>query len=185
MADTAVNPRPGARARRLLLVVLAIVALPLAMLAFPKGRLVLQLIATPAPEALRVPVRGVAPRALVDTWGAPRSGGRAHRGIDIFARRGTEIVSPVDGLVLDRGRNRLGGNIVRVLGPGPRVHYFAHLERFAEVGAGSVVRAGDVIGYVGDSGNARGTPPHLHYGVYALFGGAENPFPLLARKSRD
>jgi murein DD-endopeptidase MepM/ murein hydrolase activator NlpD len=156
---------------------LALVAVTL--LALPHPRRLLALVAAPAPTALPVPVRGVAPRALADSWGAPRGGGRRHRGIDIFARRGTAVLSPVSGLVLDVGRDRLGGNVVKVLGPGPQVHYFAHLDRFGPLRERGLVARGDVVGYVGDTGNARGTPPHLHYGIYELPGRAINPYPLL------
>lgn len=162
------------------LVVLAVVAISAWAIheSAPVWRPYVELAAAEAPDSLPVPVKGVAPKALVDTWGAPRSGGREHKGIDIFARRGTPVVSPVRGLVLGLGEDRLGGNVVRVLGPGRQVHYFAHLERFGAVGARQWVKPGDVIGYVGDTGNARGTAPHLHYGIYAP-GGAINPFPLL------
>ena len=132
--------------------------------------------------SLPVPVRGVAPPALADTWGAARSGGRRHRGIDIFAERGTPVVAPVDGFVLDVGHDRLGGNVVKLLGPGLQVHYFAHLDRFGDLSERGLIRKGDIVGYVGDTGNARGTPPHLHYGIYVLPGRAVNPYPLLVAK---
>lgn len=138
-----------------------------------------RLMTADAPSRVRVPVAGVQRRQLRDTWGAARSGGRTHQGIDIFAPRGRAIVSATDGIVVTIGENELGGRIVRVLGPGGYWHYYAHLERFADFREGDVVRAGSVIGYVGDSGNARGTPPHLHYGVYRPRGGAINPYPLL------
>ena len=132
----------------------------------------------PPPLALPIPVEGVAAGALHDSWHAPRSGGRRHEGIDIFARRGTPVLAPVTGLVTHVGQDRLGGNVVRVMGPGRQTHYFAHLDRFAPIKAWDVVVAGEVIGYVGNTGNARGGSPHLHYGIYAA-GGAINPFPLL------
>jgi murein DD-endopeptidase MepM/ murein hydrolase activator NlpD len=92
------------------------------------------------------------------------------------------VTTPVPGLVLRVGRNRLGGNVVLVLGPALHAHYFAHLERFGAFREGHVVRAGDVVGYVGDSGNAKGGPPHLHYAIYAR-GRAINPYPILANRS--
>jgi peptidoglycan LD-endopeptidase LytH len=134
---------------------------------------------TPSP-VLPVPVSGVSPRDLRDTWNGPRSGGRRHRGIDIFAKRGTPIRSATRGIVATVGTNRLGGRIVRVFGPGGEWHYYAHLERFAEIVPGQILATGTILGYVGDSGNAKGTPPHLHYGIYRMFGGAMNPYHRLA-----
>ena len=77
---------------------------------------------------------------------------------------------------------RRSRNWLRVLGPGAQVHYFAHLSRFGPVYRGMRIKAGQVVGYVGTTGNARGTPPHLHYGIYNLTGGATNPYPVLARR---
>jgi len=137
-----------------------------------------RLAAMPKPQALPVPVQGVRPRALRDTWGGARSEGRRHEGIDIFARRGTPVVSSTEGIVTRVGTNRLGGLVVWVLGPGGQRHYYAHLDAYADVEPGMRIEAGRVLGYVGDTGNAKGTPPHLHYGVYDT-GGAINPYPLL------
>ncbi|MBB3221128.1 M23 family metallopeptidase [Pseudoduganella umbonata] len=138
----------------------------------------MRLVAMPKPQMLPVPVEGVRPRALRDTWGGARSAGRKHEGIDIFARRGTPVLSSTEGIVTQVGTNRLGGLVVWVMGPGGQRHYYAHLDRYADVQAGMRIEAGRVLGYVGDSGNAKGTPPHLHYGVYDV-GGAINPYPLL------
>ena len=132
-----------------------------------------------------VPVQGVSPRRLSDQWGAPRSGGRRHQGIDIFAPCGTPVLSATEGIVFTVGENSLGGQIVRVLGPGGYWHYYAHLSRYGDVKRGDRVRAGTVLGYVGQTGNARGTPCHLHYGVYAWGGGAQNPYPLLTSSTSD
>ncbi len=126
-----------------------------------------------------VPVVGVSANALRDTWGAARDGGRRHEGIDIFAPKGTPVTSTTRGLVLRVGQNRLGGNVVWIFGPGGQRHYYAHLERFGDLKPGDFVMPGDIVGYVGNTGNARGAPPHLHYGVYAARAGAINPFPLL------
>lgn len=131
---------------------------------------------TPAEGSLPNPLPG---QRFVDTWGAARSAGRRHEGVDIFAPRGTPIRATTPGVVLNVGENRLGGRTVMILGPGGQRHYYAHLERYREdLQEGDWVQAGDVVGYVGDSGNARGTPPHLHYGIYTG-GGAINPYPLL------
>ena len=130
------------------------------------------------PAHLPVPVAGVEARALVDTWGAPRAPGRRHQGINIFAARGTAVRSTTRGIVTRVGTNALGGQVVWILGPGLEAHYYAHLDRFSEIREGDVVQAGDVVGYVGRSGNARTTPYHLHYGIYRR-GRAENPYPRL------
>lgn len=141
---------------------------------------VAQLLFEEPSTTLPVPVAGVKSRDLQDTWGAVRSGGRTHEGIDIFARKGTPVYSTTHGIVVKVGQNRLGGNVVSVLGPGRRVHYYAHLERIAPIRVGDIIHPGDLLGYVGNTGNARTTPSHLHYGIYLLAGRAINPFPLLA-----
>ena len=119
-------------------------------------------------------------RHLTDTWGAARSEGRKHEGIDIFAERGTPIHTSTHGIVRKVGIDRLGGNVVSIIGPGGAGHYYAHLEAYADITEGDWVEQGDIIGYVGDSGNAKGTPTHLHYGIY-INGKAVNPYPLLQK----
>ena len=138
----------------------------------------MRLASMPVPAALPVPVRGVEPRALRDTWHGARSEGRKHEGIDIFAKRGTAVTAATEGVVLRVSTNRLGGQVVWVLGPGGQRHYYAHLDRYADIENGQRVRPGTVLGYVGTTGNAKGTPPHLHYGIYES-GGAINPYPFL------
>jgi len=132
----------------------------------------------PAPGALHHPLPG---QRFVDTWGAARPGGRRHEGVDIFAPRGTPIRATTRGVVTRVGENAIGGRTVTVMGPGGFNHYYAHLDRYGNVRPGSWVNAGDVIGYVGNTGNARTTPPHLHYGVYTPTWQAVNPYPLLHR----
>ncbi|MCD0505346.1 M23 family metallopeptidase [Bordetella petrii] len=138
----------------------------------------LRLSLQPVPTTLPVPVQGVPARQLADTWGAARAAGRRHEGVDIFAPRGTPVVSATEGVVTRVGTNNLGGQVVWVLGPGRQMHYYAHLDGYADIGRGSHVLPGTPLGYVGNTGNARGTPPHLHYGIYQA-GGAINPYPLL------
>lgn len=137
----------------------------------------MKLLSRPAPTALPNPLPG---KALVDTWGAARSGGRRHEGIDIFAKRNTPILSTTDGLVVFVGTNSLGGNVISILGPGRQRHYYAHLEQQAPLREGQWVNKGDIVGYVGNSGNATSTPPHVHYGIYTP-SGAINPYPMLKR----
>lgn len=121
------------------------------------------------PEHPRIPVRA-ASRAdwnLATFWHEPWGHSGVHKGIDIFARRGAEVMAPTYGIVLFSGRIALGGNVVLALGPGWRVHYFAHLDEIL-AGAGRPIRPGTPLGTVGDSGNAAGKPPHLHYSVLSL-----------------
>lgn len=134
----------------------------------------------PKPGSLPLPVRNVKENALRDTWHAPRSGGRRHEGIDIFARRGTPVIATTEGIVTRKGNGGLGGKTVWVLGPGGQRHYYAHLDGFAHVFPGQRIQAGTVLGYVGTTGNAKNTAPHLHYGIYNRTG-AINPYPLLRR----
>ena len=134
-----------------------------------------------APLARTFPVAGRDERAAQSFWGAARdAGSRSHQGVDIFAPRGTPVVAATPGYVRSVGENRLGGLVVWVVEPRQRwAFYYAHLDRQL-VQAGARVQAGDTIGLVGNTGNARGTPPHLHYGIYAFPLRAINPFPLLA-----
>jgi hypothetical protein len=175
--------RPHLLKMRILLrsLALAIVLLVLGVVLGPwldKLAYAIRLGAMPAPTALPVPVAGVRPTRLVDTWGGARSEGRRHEGIDIFAKRGTPVLSSTEGLVMRVGTNRLGGQVVWVLGPGGQRHYYAHLDSYGDVHAGMRIAAGKIVGYVGNTGNAATTPPHLHYGIYTA-AGAINPYPFL------
>lgn len=135
--------------------------------------------AQPPPRALPVPVSGVVPASLRDSFGDPRSGGRRHEGIDIFAPRRTAVVSATEGYVARMANGGLGGITVTVIGPAGWRHYYAHLDSWGPVREGQWVQPGTLLGYVGNTGNAASTPPHLHYGIYAEGGGAINPYPLL------
>lgn len=107
-------------------------------------------------------------------WGFPRSGGRAHAGTDLFAPRGTAVRAPAAGQV-DVATGSIGGKQFRLTTPAGVLYFGSHLDDFGKTGQ---VSAGDVIGYVGDTGNARGSRPHLHFEVHPA-GAAVNPFPLL------
>jgi murein DD-endopeptidase MepM/ murein hydrolase activator NlpD len=167
------------------LLMLAGILLAAILIVIPHLPAVYSLITADAPSALPIPVQGVSRKAIVDSWGSPRGHDRQHKGIDIFAKRGTPVIAPVQGLVLGTGQNRLGGNFVSILGPGLQVHYFAHLDRFGPIRKFRLVQRGDVIGYVGNTGNAKATPPHLHYGLYVYPKGAINPYPLLLATPAD
>jgi peptidoglycan LD-endopeptidase LytH len=140
---------------------------------------VMRLYTEPPDPSILMPVQGVPRGQVANTWGAPRSGGRSHEGQDIFARRGTPVVAAADGVVTRVGGGKLGGKAVFVTGRGARTFYYAHLDSYAPgIEPGRVVNRGDVLGFVGNTGNARSTPPHLHFGIYGA-GGAMNPLPLI------
>ena len=121
------------------------------------------------PEHAVIPVRGAGPRDwnAQSFWYEPWGASGVHKGIDIFAPRGRDVVSTTYGFVVFRGELALGGNVVAALGPKWRLHYYAHLDT-SRVGAFSLLQPGTTIGTVGDSGNAAGKPPHLHYAVLSL-----------------
>jgi murein DD-endopeptidase MepM/ murein hydrolase activator NlpD len=129
--------------------------------------------------SLTFPVEGADASAIGSTFGDPRDGGRRrHLGVDIFAPRGTLALAATDGLVR-AGTNELGGNVVWLYAADLGLSfYYAHLDRqLARTGAR--VKAGEPVGRVGNTGNARATRPHLHFGIYAE--GAVDPYPYLWR----
>lgn len=144
-----------------------------------RARMSWELTRMPPPSSILVPVRGVRARQIADTFGAPRGSDRSHQGVDIFAARGTAVIAATPGIVASISERGLGGRQVWVAGPARQRHYYAHLEDWASgLEVGDIVQPGDVLGSVGDSGNARGTPTHLHYGIYAD-SGAIDPLPLM------
>lgn len=149
-----------------------------------KPRALWELSRMPPPTALPVPVEGVRASRIADTFGAPRGRDRTHAGVDIFARRGTPVLSATRGIVVSVREGGLGGRQVWVFGPGAERHYYAHLDDWRkDLKTGDLVAPGDPLGTVGTTGNARGTPPHLHYGVYGK-DGAYDPLPLLKAYAR-
>ena len=134
---------------------------------------------------LLVPVEGLTPSDLDDTFTARRSGGRTHRAIDIMAPRGTPVLAIADGEITRVHTNRLGGKVLYLRSHGGEYDfYYAHLDAYAEgVEVGQTVRQGDVLGFVGNTGNARRTPPHLHFQVLRQTGRGRgtpvNPHQLL------
>jgi peptidoglycan LD-endopeptidase LytH len=115
---------------------------------------------------------------FVDTWGAARSGGRSHKGTDMMAAAGTPTPAPVSGRV-EYVNNGLGGMAYYLYGDNGHKYYGAHLSEYGE-GPGWVA-AGTVIGYVGSTGNASASAPHLHWEFHPNGGSAVNPYPLLDR----
>jgi SH3-like domain-containing protein len=131
--------------------------------------------------ALAFPVSGHGPRNVASVFGDPRDGGRRrHEGIDIFAPRATPVVAVVDGTAVVR-HSRLGGTTVWLRGEG-KSFYYAHLDEVAIDGRQGV-DTGDVLGFVGNTGNAVTAPPHLHFGVYRRGRGAVDPLPYVVARS--
>ncbi|WP_102796966.1 M23 family metallopeptidase [Bowmanella denitrificans] len=121
------------------------------------------------PEPVKIPVKGASkadwhPQSF---WYEPWGLSGVHKGIDIFAETGRAVISSTNGIVLYTGTVSRGGNVVVVLGPKWRFHYFAHLSSI-ETAPLRFVGVGDLIGKVGDSGNAKGKAPHLHYSILRL-----------------
>lgn len=137
------------------------------------------------PELI-VPVLGLTPASLSDNWGAARSEGRRHQGIDIMAPHGAPVLAVADGEIIRFWNSELGGvSIYQADANGELVYYYAHLSARADnIKEGDRVRQGQVIGYVGQTGNA--STPHLHFEMSRVAdarrwwrGQAMNPYPLL------
>ncbi len=125
------------------------------------------------PGTWRCPVPGA---SFFNDWGFPRSGGRFHSGNDLFAPRGTPVVAPVGGTVT-QVTGSIGGYQVNLLGDDGTLYIASHLDRFGNAGR---VTQGTTIGYVGDSGNAIGSRPHVHFEIHPDSGDAVNPFPVVS-----
>jgi len=121
------------------------------------------------PEKITIPVKGATKNDWNHNtfWYAPWGKSGVHKGIDIFGTKGTPVVAAVSGIVLYTGELGRGGKVVALLGPKWRVHYFAHLEGYS-VSVGEFVLISDVIGSLGDTGNAKGKQPHVHYSIVSL-----------------
>lgn len=133
-------------------------------------------------QTLKIPGAGswicpVAGAKYFNDWGFPRSGGRFHSGTDLMAPKGTEILAPVGGRV-EVLTGKVGGLQFRLYGDDDVTYIGSHLDAFGRSGA---VAAGEVIGRVGDTGNARGGPTHLHFEIHPGDGEATNPFPTLQK----
>ena len=137
---------------------------------------------------LIVPVAGVRPEQLIDTFGDARSEGRLHDAIDIMAPAGTPVLAAADGRIVKLFQSERGGTTIYQLGPNQEViFYYAHLWGYAPgLAEGNTVRQGDVIAYVGDTGNAGPGNYHLHFSIAVVSdpkryweGTNINPYPLL------
>ncbi|MEO8366578.1 MAG: peptidoglycan DD-metalloendopeptidase family protein [Pseudoxanthomonas sp.] len=139
-------------------------------------------------SALLLPVQGVNTEQLLDTFTQARSEGRSHDAIDIMAAAGTPVLAVVDGTVEKLFTSDRGGLTIYQFAPGTQyAYYYAHLQRYADgLAQGQAIRRGQVIGYVGSTGNASPDAPHLHFAIFLLGperrwweGTAINPYPVL------
>ena len=119
------------------------------------------------------------PNGFIDSWGFPRSGGRSHQGADMFAAHGVPQYAIADGIVGRVSNGGLGGVALRIIDDLGNRYYYAHLSA-AYVSEGQRVSVGQLVGATGNSGNARTTPPHLHFQYHPGGGGPVNPFPLVS-----
>ncbi|GAB3515017.1 M23 family metallopeptidase [Pseudoxanthomonas daejeonensis] len=142
-----------------------------------------------AASALLLPVQGIGPAQLQDTFTDARSEGRLHDAIDIMAPAGTPVLAVADGSVEKLFDSQRGGLTIYQFEPDGRLaYYYAHLQRYADgLAEGQVIRRGQVIGYVGATGNADPAAPHLHFAIFVLGperrwweGTAVNPYPVLS-----
>lgn len=141
-------------------------------------------------RGLLVPVKGISASQIPDTYDAPRDGVRVHNAQDILAKRGTPVLAADDGTILHIGTNALGGNVVWAADPSGRfAFYYAHLDRYAKgLHDGQTLSRGEVIGYVGTTGNSPKDTPHLHFQVVRIVSGKRysdgpslNPLPLFTQ----
>jgi murein DD-endopeptidase MepM/ murein hydrolase activator NlpD len=123
------------------------------------------------------PVAGAV--SFTDSWGAPRSGGRTHKGVDMIAARGTPIVAIYSGTIYRLSNSSLGGKSVYFTSDAGDLYYYAHLDDFGDIAPGQQVAEGYVIGYNGSTGNAPSWLPHLHFEYHPGGGAAVNPYPLV------
>ena len=123
------------------------------------------------------PVAGAV--SFSDTWGAPRSGGRTHEGVDMIAARGTPLAAIYDGRIRRISTGTLGGKSLWIRADNGDEFYYAHLDDYANISVGQRVSEGEIVGYNGSTGNAPSWLPHLHFEFHPGGGAAVNPYPLV------
>ncbi len=141
-------------------------------------------------DHLIVPVQGVEPSALIDTYNQKRGSDRIHEALDIMAAKGTPVLATADGTIKKLFKSVPGGLTIYEFDPSETfAYYYAHLDSYAaDISEGKFVKQGQIIGYVGSTGNANASAPHLHFAIFRLNadkhwwqGTAINPYPLLRR----
>lgn len=150
-------------------------------------------ITAPLVDQLLIPVDGVSAGQLNDTFDETRGAARRHEAIDILAPKGTKVFAVADGKVAKLFNSKPGGLTVYQFDKNDKMeYYYAHLDRYAEqIKEGSTLKRGDLVGYVGTTGNANFATPHLHFAIFELGpekrwwqGQAVNPYPLLGGTKR-
>ncbi|MFT3823157.1 MAG: M23 family metallopeptidase [Chitinophagaceae bacterium] len=133
------------------------------------------------PQSFNMPVKGATEKSYAQNsfWFYPWGKSITHKGVDIFAKKGTPVEPSTAGMVVYKGNIERGGNVVLVLGPKWRLHYYAHLDSI-KTGMFSFVTHSSVIGTVGATGNAAGKPPHLHYAIRSII-----PYPWRIDNSKQ
>ena len=143
------------------------------------GSFVLLLIGFIVPQQFKMPVKGATRKSYSQNsfWAYPWGKSVTHKGVDIFAKKGTDVHPATGGIVLYKGKTSRGGNVVFILGPKWRIHYYAHLDEI-KITSFTMVTSNTVIGTVGNTGNAIGKPSHLHYTIKTII-----PYPWRMDKS--
>ena len=120
-----------------------------------------------------------------DDWRAPRAGGRKHEGIDLFAARGTPVVAVADGTLSRVGYSGISGNRLWLKDVSGTAFFYAHLDGYSAAARdGAFVRQGAVLGFTGDTGDAKGTPPHVHFEIHPGDGEPVQPYPIVSLSPR-
>ena len=166
----------------------AVTALPVLVEPAPAPAAAAVPLSVPAPGRLLVPVEGVTPAQLSDTFNQARGTERRHEALDILAPKGSKVLAVADGKVVKLFNSKPGGLTVYQFDVSEKyAYYYAHLDAYASgVTEGSVLKRGDLVGYVGTTGNADPAAPHLHFAIFELEpakqwwkGAPLNPYPLL------